>query len=89
VAVGAVVRRLGVVGAGRQSRDIVGRLRLEVEDNETVSDKIMNRVEPLVANEVLPVIVQPVVLCCSFKPAQFQALQEYIYIWANYSKRES
>jgi len=76
VPVGAVVRRLGVVGARRQSRDVVGRLRLEVEDNETVSDKIMNRVKPFIANEVLAVIVQPVVLRRSFKPAQFQPLQE-------------
>ena len=66
--VGAVVRRLGVVGARGQRRDVVGRLRLEIEDNEAVSDKVVNRVEALIADEVLAVIVQPEVLRRSFEP---------------------
>jgi len=68
--VGAVVRRLGVVGARRQSRDVVGSLRLEVEDDETVGDKVVDRVESLFADKVLSVIVQSEVLCRSFEPVQ-------------------
>ena len=69
-AVGAVVRRLGVVGTRRQRRDVVGRLRLQVEDDEPVGDQVANRVEPLLADEVLAVIVQAEVLRRSFEPVQ-------------------
>ena len=75
--IGAVVGRLGVVGAGRQRRDVVGRLRLEVEDDEAVGDEVVDRVEPLVADEVLTVVVQPEVLCRSFEPAQCRRRQHW------------
>ena len=70
--VGAVVGRLGVVGARRQRRDVVGSLRLEVEDDEPVGDQVVDRVEALVADIVLAVVVQPEVLRRSFEPVQRQ-----------------
>ena len=70
--VGAVVRRLGVVAARRQGRYVVGRLRLEVEDDEAVGDKVVHRVKALVADEVLTVVVQAEVLRRFFEPVQCQ-----------------
>jgi len=70
--VGVVVRRLGVVGTRRQRRDVVGGLRLEVEDDETVGNKVLNRVKPLLADKVLAVVVQPVILRRSFEPVKRQ-----------------
>ena len=67
--VGAVVRRLGVVGTGRQSRDVVSGFRLEVEYDEAVSDEVVNGIKALLADEVLTVIVQAEVLRRSFEPA--------------------
>jgi len=64
----AVIRRLGVVGARGQRRDVVGSLRLEVEDNEAVSDKVVNRVEALITDEVLTVIVEAEILRRAFEP---------------------
>lgn len=72
--IGAVVRRLGVVGARGQRRDVVGRLRLEVEDDKPVGDEVVNRVEALVADEVLTVVVQAEVLRRCFKPVQCRML---------------
>jgi len=67
--IGAVVRRLGVVGTGRQSRDVVSGFRLEVEYDEAVSDEVVNGIKALLADEVLTVIVQAEVLRGSFEPA--------------------
>jgi len=64
----AVIRRLGVVGARGQRRDVVGSLRLEVENNEAVSDKVVNRVEALITDVVLAVIVKAEILRRAFEP---------------------
>jgi len=63
------VRRLGVVGLARQTGDVVSRFRLKVERDQTVCDEVLYRVETLLADVMLVVVVQLEILCHAVKSA--------------------
>lgn len=50
-----------VDGVGGHLGDVLGRLGLDVEGDERVRDQVVDRLEPLLPDEVLPIVEQPVV----------------------------
>lgn len=50
-----------VDGVGGHFGDVLGRLGLDVEGDERVRHQVVDRLEPLLPDEVLPVVEQPVV----------------------------
>lgn len=50
-----------VDGIGGHFGDVLRRLGLDVEGDERICDEVVNRLEPLLPDEVLPIVEQPVV----------------------------
>lgn len=55
------VTQVLVDGVGGHFGDVLGRLGLDVEGDERVRHQVVDRLEPLLPDEVLPVVEQPVV----------------------------
>ena len=59
---------LGIVRLTRQGGNVVGRLRLEVECDESISHQVLYGVEALLSDIMLAIVVELEVLGDSFKP---------------------
>lgn len=59
-----------VDGIGGHFGDVLRRLGLDVEGDERVCDEVVDRLEPLLPDEVLPIVEQPVVEGLVAKPAE-------------------
>lgn len=55
------VTQVLVDGVGGHFGDVLGRFGLDVEGDERVRHQVVDRLEPLLPDEVLPVVEQPVV----------------------------
>lgn len=58
-----------VDGIGGHLGDVLRRLGLDVEGDERVRDEVVDRLEPLLPDEVLSIVEQPVVEGLVAKPA--------------------
>lgn len=58
-----------VDGIGGHLGDVLRRLGLDVEGDERVRDEVVDRLEPLLPDEVLPIVEQPVVEGLVTKPS--------------------
>lgn len=63
------VSQMLVDGIGGHLGDVLRRLGLDVEGDERVRDEVVDRLEPLLPDEVLPIVEQPVVEGLVTKPA--------------------
>lgn len=61
-----------VDGVGGHLGDVLRRLGLDVEGDERVRDEVVDRLEPLLPDEVLPIVEQPVVEGLVTKPAAME-----------------
>lgn len=64
------VAQMLVDGVGGHFGDVLRRLGLDVEGDEGVGHEVMDRLEPLLPDEVLPIVEQPVVEGLVTKPAE-------------------
>lgn len=67
-----------VDGIGGHSGDVLRRLGLDVEGDERVRHQVVDRLEPLLPNKVLPIVEQPVVEGLMAKPGHHRTREDQI-----------